>query len=68
MFPNRACSCSSPSHIRPYRYGRANLLAGIMTVLLAREYLTRVGGMFDEFYTLLMMSIALFNDLTRLFG
>src|SRR5688572_12263704 len=24
---------------------------GILTVLLAREYLTRVGGMFDEFYT-----------------
>lgn len=32
--------------------------AGIMTVLLAREYLTRTGGMFDEVYTLLMMSIA----------
>ncbi|MCE7935327.1 MAG: NADH-quinone oxidoreductase subunit N [Chlorobi bacterium CHB2] len=32
--------------------------AGIMTVLLAREYLTRIGGMYDEFYTLLMMSIA----------
>src|SRR5687768_12869562 len=32
--------------------------AGVMTVLLAREYLTRNGGMFDEFYTLLMMSIA----------
>lgn len=31
--------------------------AGIMTVLLARDYLTRVGGMFDEFYTLMMMSI-----------
>lgn len=31
---------------------------GILTVLLAREYLTRVGGMFDEFYTLLMMSVA----------
>jgi NADH-quinone oxidoreductase subunit N len=32
--------------------------AGIRTVLLAREYLTRTGGMFDEFYTLMMMSIA----------
>lgn len=31
--------------------------AGIMTVLLARDYLTRVGGMFDEFYTLLAMSV-----------
>jgi NADH-quinone oxidoreductase subunit N len=31
--------------------------AGIMTVLLARDFLTRVGGMFDEFYTLLMMSV-----------
>jgi NADH-quinone oxidoreductase subunit N len=31
--------------------------AGIMTVLLARDYLTRVGGMFDEFYTLMMMSV-----------
>lgn len=32
--------------------------AGILTVLLARDYLRRVGAMFDEFYTLLMMSIA----------
>jgi len=32
--------------------------AGIMTVLLARDYLSRVGGMYDEFYTLLMMSVA----------
>lgn len=31
--------------------------AGIMTILLAREYFDRIGGMFDEFYTLLMMSI-----------
>ncbi len=32
--------------------------AGIMTILLAREYMERMGGMYDEFYTLLMMSIA----------
>jgi len=32
--------------------------AGIMTVLLARDYLERTGGMYDEFYTLLMMSVA----------
>jgi NADH-quinone oxidoreductase subunit N len=32
--------------------------AAIMTVLLARDYLERVGGMFDEFYTLLAMSVA----------
>jgi NADH-quinone oxidoreductase subunit N len=32
--------------------------AGIMTVLLARDYFERVGGLFDEFYTLLMMSIS----------
>lgn len=32
--------------------------AGIMTVLLARDYLSRVGGMFDEFYTLIAMSVA----------
>jgi len=32
--------------------------AGIMTVLLARGYLERLGGMFDEFYTLLTMSVA----------
>jgi NADH-quinone oxidoreductase subunit N len=32
--------------------------AGIMTVLLARDYLERVGGMFDEFYTLVTMSVA----------
>lgn len=31
--------------------------AGILTVLLAREYLRRVGAMFDEFYTLLTMSV-----------
>ncbi len=32
--------------------------AGIVTILLARDYLERNGGMFDEFYTLLMMSVA----------
>ncbi len=32
--------------------------AGIMTVLLAKDYLERVGGMFDEFYTLIVMSVA----------
>jgi len=32
--------------------------AGLMTVLLARDYLERVGGMFDEFYTLIAMSVA----------
>ncbi len=32
--------------------------AGIMTVLLARDYLERLGGMFDEFYTLVTMSVA----------
>ncbi len=32
--------------------------AAILTIFLARDYLTRLGGMFDEFYTLLMMSTA----------
>lgn len=32
--------------------------AGIMTVLLSRDYLERTGGMYDEFYTLLVMSVA----------
>lgn len=32
--------------------------AGIMAVLLAGDYLRRVGGMYDEFYTLLAMSVA----------
>lgn len=32
--------------------------AGILTVLLSREYLERMGAMFDEFYTLVMMSVA----------
>lgn len=32
--------------------------AGILTVLLARDYLERLGGMYDEFYTLLTMSVA----------
>ncbi|MEO5931752.1 MAG: NADH-quinone oxidoreductase subunit N [Candidatus Kapaibacterium sp.] len=30
---------------------------GIMTVLLSRDYLERIGGMFDEFYTLIAMSV-----------
>ncbi len=32
--------------------------AGIMTVLISRDYFGRIGEMFDEFYTLMMMSIA----------
>jgi len=32
--------------------------AGLLTVMLARDYLTRMGAMYDEFYTLLMMSVA----------
>jgi NADH-quinone oxidoreductase subunit N len=32
--------------------------AGIMTVLLSKDYLERLGSMYDEFYTLLMMSVA----------
>lgn len=30
--------------------------AALMTIFLARDYLTRLGGMFDEFYTLLLMA------------
>lgn len=33
-------------------------VAAILTILLAKDYLTRLGGMFDEFYTLLMMATA----------
>ena len=42
--------------------GMANLFdilfcsAGILTVFLAKDYLERLGGLFDEFYTLLLMS------------
>ena len=42
--------------------GMANLFdiifcgAAILTVLLAKEYLERLGGAFDEFYTLLLMA------------
>lgn len=32
--------------------------AGILTVLLARDYFDRVGVMYDEFYSLVMMSVA----------
>ncbi len=32
--------------------------SGILTILLSREYFERMGGAFDEFYTLLMFSIA----------
>ncbi len=30
--------------------------SALLTVFLARDYLTRLGGMFDEFYTLLLMA------------
>ena len=30
--------------------------AALLTIFLARDYLTRLGGMFDEFYTLLLMA------------
>lgn len=32
--------------------------AAVLTIFLARDYLTRLGGMFDEFYTLLLMATA----------
>lgn len=32
-------------------------VAGILTILLAKDYLERIGAMYDEFYTLLMFSI-----------
>ena len=32
-------------------------VAGILTILLAKDYLVRIGAMYDEFYTLLMFSV-----------